>query len=766
MKQVLPPNLRKDRIVLQLTNRTNEDRTISLFKLPLGINPPQNISYGDLFTTKFCKITVPTSEFGSSKSWTINWIDEDGANQTATFNAVFIGDLINELNNNTGEQFTYVTSGSDYIISKNPIETFFYFTIPDPLLFNNTLPTSKSSATNTYGNPIADVTPSSKVFGGSSNKGFFLSMNSSSEIAFYDQFGTSPTTVKNALIDYGITAAAALVYDTYNEYLWCSDALGTQDSAVINLDASLTLINNLTPSSGLNQKGGYLSFSSKYNKMIQLGAVIDGSSSAMTVWDVTTLTETFSGRPTYSATSLNLGGAFQSVVYDSNGDAWIMNGNSGGSTAENGIFKFENDNWSTATDFISLNTNIPLTWVKRGLLYLNGKFYVVARDNIGNNESIIEVYSENGNLLNSTPISGKLENISYHTSYGNYILITDDNNTVPKVIDLDGNIVENNTAFTSAYKWAQYVAVQDKTIFVASSAPTGEETKISAGIQLPPPSGASQAGVYTENEFTTLVNNTDSNTYTWTCFDVIEGTGISIVETTGNIPYRELVQELRNNIEPYYFETVSVYASTLNQANQKFLKKNRNVTGYSATLLDNPTVIPTQSRFVILEEPISFFPKAINNLDYVVKANESVTLIFNYTKGNLNAIAELIDEYIEEGIPFSTGLNQLMELPSEVEKKYLYKTLEDIWAKRWKTKTTNKSAQELNKLFSETNTEVAIPKPISAKVQQLIEGNKLPPETTLHTGRIKQLIGNYIAKEGADKIHDPYNYANGKTKQP
>ena len=119
MGKYVLPNLRKDRLVLELTNRTSSDQEIDLFALPKGINPSQGIEYGDLFITKFCQITVPTADFGSLKNWTVNWIDENGVAQTSSFSTNVIGDLISELNNATGEQFTYVTSGSDYIISKN-----------------------------------------------------------------------------------------------------------------------------------------------------------------------------------------------------------------------------------------------------------------------------------------------------------------------------------------------------------------------------------------------------------------------------------------------------------------------------------------------------------------------------------------------------------------------------------------------------------------------------------------------------------------------
>ena len=42
------PNLKKDRIVLELVNRTNTSQSISLFQLPTGTNSAQNLNYGEV----------------------------------------------------------------------------------------------------------------------------------------------------------------------------------------------------------------------------------------------------------------------------------------------------------------------------------------------------------------------------------------------------------------------------------------------------------------------------------------------------------------------------------------------------------------------------------------------------------------------------------------------------------------------------------------------------------------------------------------------
>ena len=121
------PNLKKDRIVLELVNRTNSDSIIDVLGLPAGVNTSQGIDYGDLFETFYCEMTIPITELGTPQTYTINWLDEDLVAQSATTAIVStIEELISELIIVTNDNWGYYTVGTNYIVHKNPIETYVY----------------------------------------------------------------------------------------------------------------------------------------------------------------------------------------------------------------------------------------------------------------------------------------------------------------------------------------------------------------------------------------------------------------------------------------------------------------------------------------------------------------------------------------------------------------------------------------------------------------------------------------------------------------
>ena len=114
------PNLKKDRIVLELVNRTPNDSEINILALPSGSNNAQGINYGDLFITKYSQVLIPISDVNAGAStYTINWNDEDGNPQTYTTNSVTtIEALLLDLNNNPSIQdsFDFTTIGTDYLL--------------------------------------------------------------------------------------------------------------------------------------------------------------------------------------------------------------------------------------------------------------------------------------------------------------------------------------------------------------------------------------------------------------------------------------------------------------------------------------------------------------------------------------------------------------------------------------------------------------------------------------------------------------------------
>jgi hypothetical protein len=194
-------------------------------------------------------------------------------------------------------------------------------------------------------------------------------------------------------------------------------------------------------------------------------------------------------------------------------------------------------------------------------------------------------------------------------------------------------------------------------------------------------------------------------------------------------------------------------------------KTMRGQAGNTRKLIDNPTII-NQTQFVVTEE-INFSTKSLNKLDYVVKANQTVKIIFTYTKGNLNAIADVINEYISDGIPFDVAITQLAEKVSEKEKEYLKATLKSIWKRKSKELALEGVQIDIDNIFEPQ--EVIDSKKATALgdkmklVKRHIEEKRLKKIElgNISPSNIKRLVANYAAKGVADKMYDPYSYVNG-----
>lgn len=192
------------------------------------------------------------------------------------------------------------------------------------------------------------------------------------------------------------------------------------------------------------------------------------------------------------------------------------------------------------------------------------------------------------------------------------------------------------------------------------------------------PAGSIEKKFYTENSFGTIKGNVTNNTLNFNCFKVVEGTGISVTETSGNITYEETIQEVRNNSEPYLFEDFSIYANSVEQLNIQLTKISKGAAGESKTSFNYPTLL-NQKQLIAINLPMNFTPKSISRMGYKVKAFESVRLIINYTKGSINKHIETLSSFIEEGVPLNKGLNQIEGKVTLSEGKYLQKTLNKIY---------------------------------------------------------------------------------------
>jgi hypothetical protein len=284
-----------------------------------------------------------------------------------------------------------------------------------------------------------------------------------------------------------------------------------------------------------------------------------------------------------------------------------------------------------------------------------------------------------------------------------------------------------------------------------------------------PPAGSQPESFYTENQFTSLTANTSTNNYAFTCYQVIMGTGISITETTGNMNYYEVVQGLRNNLEPYFFDNISIYATDIDQANQLLLKKEKDSSGFSFKNYNYPAISPSQAdaQSIIINEPMNFLPKTINRMEYTVLAHTAVTLIINYTKGNLNAILDLMDSYIKEGISFNQSIYKLEEKVNKKQEKYLKEKLKAIWSQKKKQYSEKSIELEIEHIFDEkkiTKEKKEALNKIKSQVKLFMTNEKLKDLDVdgLSSNNIKKMVANYVAKGKADDMHDEYNYSEGK----
>jgi hypothetical protein len=279
-----------------------------------------------------------------------------------------------------------------------------------------------------------------------------------------------------------------------------------------------------------------------------------------------------------------------------------------------------------------------------------------------------------------------------------------------------------------------------------------------------PPAGTQPASFYTRQSMVFL--GTAINTYNFSCYEVIGGTGISVTEVIGNLTYAELTQELRNNIEPYFFDTMTIYSDNISQANTPITKLSRGQAGNTRKLINNPAIV-YQNKFVVTEQ-INVFAKTLNELQYTVRANNTLKIIITYTAGRLNYIAQTINAYIEDGIPFTKSLKQLEIEVSKKEKEYLENVLRKVWERKKKELAKENIEIEIENIFEpqeviDAKKQIVFGEKMKA-VKKLIEDDRYNSlkDPRVSDSNIKNIVANYASKNGSDEIYDPYSYMDDK----
>ena len=779
------PNLKKDRIVLELVNRTPNDSEINILALPSGSNNAQGINYGDLFITKYSQVLIPISDVNAGAStYTINWNDEDGNPQTYTTNSVAaIEALLFDLNNNPSIQdsFDFTTIGTDYLLYKMPIDTWVYWTPPLSLPAYWT-PSGGQASAPFYGGTPNNLQASQNNYwglylptyqGGSTSRTYWVYSESptSSLMAIGSGVDSFSFDYVNLSTSYGIAQAFLISYDDKNDRLFISDSSVSGDIFSIDNNSSNTLLatipNPTTDSSFI--------FSAQFDILTSNWFCKSSTNRLIKIDDSFSVTFNSAAEPSWTGIDF-VGTIAKPFVFLPNGDMYVIE-------SDNALSRFYLHKMNRVTMAVTASYDIEtlggFTFAPTAII--NTALYNPLTGNI-----LLSIQNASTTFIfatfnpDTTVVTDKGE---YTNALAGTVVIDQDNNVIYCLggIPTSSNAIVTFNATTEDFLYsidgANITGItplngavfnpESQTFFTAKNEENIAVQWLYNPISNPSiPSGAQPADFYTENEFTTLDNNSLPQTYTFSSYDVIEGTGISVTETTGNMPYEELVQGIRNNLEPYFFNEMTVYANNIDQANVPVKKVIRDMAGTTKTMIDNATIFH-QNQFVTTEQ-ISIAPRTLNEIDYKIKAFETVTIIINYTKGNLNAIAETIDAYILEGVPFNVAITQLSEAVNEKEKEYLESTLKSIWNRKKKEFSREGIDIDIDRIFAPQeyinsnkkeflgNKMRAVKTHIEKKRAEAMNLKGISPKN------IKNIVANYVAKGDANEIFDPYSYADGE----
>ena len=779
------PNLKKDRIVLDLVNRTPNDSQINLLALPTGTNTSQGINYGDLFITKYSQVIIPISDVNTGAStYTINWNDEDGNPQTYTTNSVAtIEALLLDLNNNPSIQdsFDFTTIGTDYLLYKTPIDTWVYWTPPiqSPAYwtpsggeisapFGFTPANSQSSQNNYWGLYVPTYQ------GGSTSRTYWVYYTSITNSRMAIAGGADSldivTTELDLSLDYGIIEAFLISYDDRNDRLFISDSSVSGDVVSIDNNSTNTLLATIT---NPTTDSSFI-FSAQFDEITNNWFCKSSTNRLIKIDSSFSVTFNSASEPSWTGIDF-VGRIAKPFVFLPNGDMYVVE-------SDNTLNRFYLHKMNKTTMAITASYDIETLggFSFAATALINTALYNPLTGNI-----LLSIQNTSTTFIFATfnpTTTAVIDKGEYTNALAGTVVIDQDNDIIyclggvpsssnaivafsASTEDFLESIGGANITGISPLNGAVFNPESQKFFTAKNEENVGMEWLYNPPSSPSIPSGTKPTHFYTKNEFTTLVNNLLPQTYTFSSYDVIEGTGISVTETTGNMPYEELVQGIRNNLEPYFFNEMTVYANNIEQANVPVKKVIRGMAGTTRTMIDNATIFH-QNQFVTTEQ-ISIAPRTLNEIDYKIKASESVRIIINYTKGNLNAIAETIDAYIEEGVPFNVAITQLSEAVNEKEKEYLESTLKSIWNRKKKEFSREGIDIDIDRIFAPQEY-------INSKKREFL-GNKMKAvknhiekkraETMNLKGispkNIKNIVANYVAKGDADEIFDPYSYADG-----
>lgn len=125
--------------------------------------------------------------------------------------------------------------------------------------------------------------------------------------------------------------------------------------------------------------------------------------------------------------------------------------------------------------------------------------------------------------------------------------------------------------------------------------------------------------------------------FTATPSTVISGKFVSVASES-NVTLNEITQELV--YQPYRIDTVSVYANTIDQANNNFTSKDIASSGQEYENSEVPIISPKQTQFVVENQILNYLPSPTNKLQYVIDGSQTLRIIFKYSNLSLLQMGE------------------------------------------------------------------------------------------------------------------------------
>lgn len=169
-----------------------------------------------------------------------------------------------------------------------------------------------------------------------------------------------------------------------------------------------------------------------------------------------------------------------------------------------------------------------------------------------------------------------------------------------------------------------------------------------------------------------MADAVDTFTFSESSASYISGTKSTVTIGVNGITYDELISDL--NSQPYVLTTVYVKTNTATQLSRQLQMNYLQPNGTANIALAQPILSPDISQFVNKEVPLYFNTSALNDIQYVLEADQSVRFIFTYIHADLfDALSEIQKD----------NFGQYIESIREVDKDNANRIEETLYQQAW-----------------------------------------------------------------------------------